>query len=144
MFFFWYFFFFQAEDGIRDVAVTGVQTCALPISRDSSEEIQLEWPFARDLPRDFARSPGMASWPSSVMADFNVTNGLFVRIQQANGSLRRWASSSQIPVKTSMPAARRRSKPRPELTGFGSSIAATTRRTPAAMIASVQGPLRPV
>src|SRR2546422_11748883 len=27
------FFFFQAEDGIRDVAVTGVQTCALPISK---------------------------------------------------------------------------------------------------------------
>src|SRR2546422_6799371 len=30
---FFFFFFFQAEDGIRDVAVTGVQTCALPISR---------------------------------------------------------------------------------------------------------------
>src|SRR3712207_8184655 len=28
-----YFFFFQAEDGIRDIGVTGVQTCALPISR---------------------------------------------------------------------------------------------------------------
>src|SRR5438128_10240840 len=27
-----YFFFFQAEDGIRDATVTGVQTCALPIS----------------------------------------------------------------------------------------------------------------
>src|SRR5699024_11283518 len=27
------FFFFQAEDGIRDRNVTGVQTCALPISR---------------------------------------------------------------------------------------------------------------
>src|SRR5260370_17592833 len=26
------FFFFQAEDGIRDSSVTGVQTCALPIS----------------------------------------------------------------------------------------------------------------
>src|SRR5204862_2698502 len=26
------FFFFQAEDGIRDLYVTGVQTCALPIS----------------------------------------------------------------------------------------------------------------
>src|SRR6266478_3439266 len=26
------FFFFQAEDGIRDLTVTGVQTCALPIS----------------------------------------------------------------------------------------------------------------
>src|SRR2546429_3026697 len=30
--FIFFFFFFQAEDGIRDVAVTGVQTCALPIS----------------------------------------------------------------------------------------------------------------
>src|SRR3712207_8875521 len=27
-----YVFFFQAEDGIRDIGVTGVQTCALPIS----------------------------------------------------------------------------------------------------------------
>src|SRR5207245_3990884 len=27
-----YFFFFQAADGIRDATVTGVQTCALPIS----------------------------------------------------------------------------------------------------------------
>src|SRR2546421_5871895 len=29
---FFFFFFFQAEDGIRDLIVTGVQTCALPIS----------------------------------------------------------------------------------------------------------------
>src|SRR3712207_7983280 len=28
-----FFFFFQAEDGIRDIGVTGVQTCALPIFR---------------------------------------------------------------------------------------------------------------
>src|SRR5260370_31000325 len=28
---FFFFFFFQAEDGIRDSSVTGVQTCALPI-----------------------------------------------------------------------------------------------------------------
>src|SRR5229473_6446739 len=28
----YFFFFFQAEDGIRDKLVTGVQTCALPIS----------------------------------------------------------------------------------------------------------------
>src|SRR5204863_2218407 len=28
-----FFFFFQAEDGIRDLYVTGVQTCALPICR---------------------------------------------------------------------------------------------------------------
>src|SRR2546426_8490825 len=31
------FFFFQAEDGIRDYKVTGVQTCALPISRRLAE-----------------------------------------------------------------------------------------------------------
>src|SRR5215467_7506643 len=34
------FFFFQAEDGIRDYKVTGVQTCALPIF-DSFEQIQV-------------------------------------------------------------------------------------------------------
>ena len=28
---YFFFFFFQAEDGIRDIGVTGVQTCALPI-----------------------------------------------------------------------------------------------------------------
>src|SRR2546422_3739942 len=33
------FFFFQAEDGIRDVAVTGVQTCALPILPSEAEEL---------------------------------------------------------------------------------------------------------
>src|SRR5256886_17683482 len=32
------FFFFQAEDGIRDLTVTGVQTCALPISQASYPE----------------------------------------------------------------------------------------------------------
>src|SRR3712207_8546425 len=31
------FFFFQAEDGIRDIGVTGVQTCALPIFGPSRE-----------------------------------------------------------------------------------------------------------
>ena len=35
-----FFFFFQAEDGIRDIGVTGVQTCALPICR--LDKIQLE------------------------------------------------------------------------------------------------------
>src|SRR5207253_3695857 len=33
---FFFFFFFQAEDGIRDGHVTGVQTCALPISGPST------------------------------------------------------------------------------------------------------------
>src|SRR2546430_3512727 len=42
------FFFFQAEDGIRDLTVTGVQTCALPIWRLTAAEL------ARD------REPGAA------------------------------------------------------------------------------------
>src|SRR5215213_10076948 len=42
-----FFFFFQAEDGIRDWSVTGVQTCALPICRGS----------ARRAPTRHVRSP---------------------------------------------------------------------------------------
>src|SRR2546425_8001779 len=37
-----FFFFFQAEDGIRDKLVTGVQTCALPISDRARAQIQRE------------------------------------------------------------------------------------------------------
>src|SRR2546422_9936403 len=42
-----FFFFFQAEDGIRDVAVTGVQTCALPISVPTSAHGWLPVPRPR-------------------------------------------------------------------------------------------------
>src|SRR6266404_6394031 len=39
-----FFFFFQAEDGIRDKLVTGVQTCALPIcERGRSNVVELDW-----------------------------------------------------------------------------------------------------
>src|SRR5258707_9866082 len=40
-------FFFQAEDGIRDIGVTGVQTCALPISAPVTEAAR-----AQILPSD--------------------------------------------------------------------------------------------
>src|SRR5256886_12457340 len=40
------FFFFQAEDGIRDLTVTGVQTCALPISAFPSRAV---WRLVRSL-----------------------------------------------------------------------------------------------
>src|SRR6266852_9850549 len=52
---FFFFFFFQAEDGIRDATVTGVQTCALPICRRNA--------FARDVatsnqsPSEFHSAP---------------------------------------------------------------------------------------
>src|SRR3989475_9035381 len=35
-----FFFFFQAEDGIRDLTVTGVQTCALPISVEPAASLE--------------------------------------------------------------------------------------------------------
>src|SRR5690606_40131983 len=44
----WLFFFFQAEDGIRDFHVTGVQTCALPI-------------LTRTTRRTSSRSPSSAT-----------------------------------------------------------------------------------
>src|SRR5258708_25108118 len=37
-----FFFFFQAEDGIRDDLVTGVQTCALPISQPNTNRVVLQ------------------------------------------------------------------------------------------------------
>ena len=39
------FFFFQAEDGIRDIGVTGVQTCALPISAKVNSAVDLFFPL---------------------------------------------------------------------------------------------------
>src|SRR2546422_8020728 len=56
IFFFTFFFFFQAEDGIRDVAVTGVQTCALPISDMATRAPFLTTRFGayyhRDVPQE--------------------------------------------------------------------------------------------
>src|SRR2546429_10000298 len=49
------FFFFQAEDGIRDVAVTGVQTCALPIFR-VCDDVENDVVRARGIARNSANS----------------------------------------------------------------------------------------
>src|SRR5207245_6737476 len=45
-------FFFQAEDGIRDATVTGVQTCALPISPGGCERMTAVRRADDDQPRD--------------------------------------------------------------------------------------------
>src|SRR5690349_25176101 len=47
-------FFFQAEDGIRDLYVTGVQTCALPISRVCSRKRP-----STERTRMLSETPGM-------------------------------------------------------------------------------------
>src|SRR5437879_8158702 len=46
------FFFLQAEDGIRDTSVTGVQTCALPISIDSHKRLVFALAAVVDFSRD--------------------------------------------------------------------------------------------
>src|SRR5687767_15728818 len=61
-FHFWFdvfFFFFQAEDGIRDKLVTGVQTCALPILRTS-----LSWSGPRATCASMPRS-AMKRWEAA-------------------------------------------------------------------------------
>src|SRR6185503_13518636 len=75
------FFFFQAEDGIRDVAVTGVQTCALPISEPAGSNSRTEVhkdPLAR-VPAVLIGWPGpvrrSADYNALVMADVLFTGG---------------------------------------------------------------------
>src|SRR5215203_1767031 len=50
------FFFFQAEDGIRDIGVTGVQTCALPILGETAYSSLEEIPGPVDIVDVFRRA----------------------------------------------------------------------------------------
>src|SRR3989442_12962405 len=57
-----FFFFFQAEDGIRDADVTGVQTCALPICHPAAGVVPwvlAAWlHFVREVVKDVEDEPG--------------------------------------------------------------------------------------
>src|SRR5699024_11503846 len=61
----YYFFFFQAEDGIRDRNVTGVQTCALPI---------FTWAFP------WVRVPVLSNTTTSILFSFSKTLALLISI----------------------------------------------------------------
>src|SRR5260370_32806658 len=86
------FFFFQAEDGIRDSSVTGVQTCALPIfsllgGRISTSTRNIRKPLPQKRPRrslmieqlETRLAPTVsvtaATGGSAISADWNTTNG---------------------------------------------------------------------
>src|SRR2546422_8474789 len=56
------FFFFQAEDGIRDVAVTGVQTCALPIYRTDVVELAEATAVSKALVLERETDPRELAW----------------------------------------------------------------------------------
>src|SRR3712207_7415957 len=72
-----FFFFFQAEDGIRDIGVTGVQTCALPISgivmftipksgNETRQDISNRWNYAMNQGKSAAKRREQELW-----AEFN-------------------------------------------------------------------------
>src|SRR5690606_7014575 len=79
-FFFFFFFFFQAEDGIRDFHVTGVQTCALPIWKKFVPGKPFEYFY---LDEDFnklyqsERKTGQIFTSFSILAIFIACLGLF-------------------------------------------------------------------
>src|SRR5207302_6611426 len=67
------FFFFQAEDGIRDFHVTGVQTCALPIYpgvtvRQAQAEANI---IAARLRREYSSTTEQSNAPSTTTAETN-------------------------------------------------------------------------
>src|SRR6266436_8614849 len=88
-----FFFFFQAEDGIRDVAVTGVQTCALPILerrwraarrvglqtipalvRETDDASALEQALVENLHRDGLNPLEEAAAYQQLIEDFGLTH----------------------------------------------------------------------
>src|SRR2546430_6395327 len=71
-------FFFQAEDGIRYLTVTGVQTCALPISVASRIFLQIEQRVA-DRIRRFPRFAG----PCGAETDRRIRRHGHARVLQA-------------------------------------------------------------
>src|SRR5690606_5726045 len=60
--------FFQAEDGIRDFHVTGVQTCALPISSSEDERCGSRAGFARPFRVGYTRAMAEGSLLSLLLA----------------------------------------------------------------------------
>src|SRR5207249_5586477 len=54
-----FFFFFQAEDGIRDRNVTGVQTCALPILTNCVPSGEMPWSLLQRVANPVSRICGM-------------------------------------------------------------------------------------
>src|SRR5256885_14064001 len=59
------FFFFQAEDGIRDYKVTGVQTCALPIYTGADQQVRVDWNASLQPRTTLSRPRSCGYWLSA-------------------------------------------------------------------------------
>src|SRR3712207_7925449 len=63
--------FFQAEDGIRDIGVTGVQTCALPICTDSIVDERT----LREIYLPAFEAAVREARVGAIMSSYNLVNG---------------------------------------------------------------------
>src|SRR5688572_31489243 len=89
LFFVFFFFFFQAEDGIRDLTVTGVQMCALPISADSYEaKASLGGSFVSSNIEDYYLTPWDLGYGPHVKFDHDFI-GREALVQRARSEERR-------------------------------------------------------
>src|SRR5205823_8473308 len=79
--FIFFFFFFQAEDGIRDKLVTGVQTCALPIS---VEYTSTELKFAS------LTKISLSAWSYAAAGTGPSTTAVGKRMKKSPGNGRGW------------------------------------------------------
>src|SRR5947208_16585523 len=84
------FFFFQAEDGIRDDLVTGVQTCALPILIHEDEDIGAERPRGRR-----EREHGLEAWAVPREEDDAAQPGLLRQRHEIVGNARALEADGQ-------------------------------------------------
>src|SRR5476651_2531025 len=75
------FFFFQAEDGIREIGVTGVQTCALPISLELEHEHSLQDPELRRCEPDALSVLHQMEHPLDKRVEVVVELGDLLRLQ---------------------------------------------------------------
>src|SRR5256886_6991824 len=76
-----HFFFFQAEDGIRDLTVTGVQTCALPIllaERGPRPGAPLDVTVAYDPPCHLLHAQRIAEPPERMLRAIPVLRVIFM------------------------------------------------------------------
>src|SRR2546422_4711766 len=95
------FFFFQAEDGIRDVAVTGVQTCALPISREAESTVAAmprttPWPsVSAPAPSPVDRVTASPAWIRAASA--GDTLNTMSRAAGSATSISGWLGSAEAP-----------------------------------------------
>ncbi|MNP61140.1 hypothetical protein D3C76_1562940 [compost metagenome] len=85
----------------------------------------------------------MAVRPSRLAPSLTVTCGKAVRIRLKKPGLSASASALSRPKSVLMPASDNMRNPRPPTWGLGSTMAATTRVTPALISASAQGGVRP-